>query len=81
MPPSNTHGFAVRSMSLRDMPISESDPKNSWPNLGYAYVRIICMLFENVYCFEKRTGKYWYIAYTVDYWYSHQISNLLQKTS
>ena len=30
-PPSNAHGFAMRSMSLRDMQIPKSEKKNSWP--------------------------------------------------
>ena len=30
-PPSKAHGFAMRSMSLRDMQISNSQKKNSWP--------------------------------------------------
>ena len=30
-PPSKAHGFAMRSMSLRDMQISKSQKKNSWP--------------------------------------------------
>ena len=30
-PPSKAHGFAMRSMSLRDMQISKSEKKNSWP--------------------------------------------------
>ena len=30
-PPSKAHGFAMRSMSLRDMQISKSGKKNSWP--------------------------------------------------
>ena len=29
-PPSKTHRFAMRSMSLRDMQISKSEKKNSW---------------------------------------------------
>ena len=39
-PPSNAHGFAMRSMSLRDMQIPKSEKKNSCPpplpNPGYA---------------------------------------------
>ena len=30
-PPSNAHGFAMRSMSLRDMQIPKSEKKISWP--------------------------------------------------
>ena len=30
-PPSNAHGSAMRSMSLRDMQIPKSEQKNSWP--------------------------------------------------
>ena len=30
-PPSNAHGFAMRSMSLRDMQIPKSEKINSWP--------------------------------------------------
>ena len=30
-PPSNAHGCAMRSMSLRDMQIPKSDKKISWP--------------------------------------------------
>ena len=30
-PPSKAHGFAMRSMSLRDMQIYKSGKKNSWP--------------------------------------------------
>ena len=30
-PPNKAHGFAMRSMSLRDMQISKSKKKNSWP--------------------------------------------------
>ena len=30
-PPSNAHGFAMRSMPLRDMQIPKSEKKNSWP--------------------------------------------------
>ena len=30
-PPSNTHGFAMRSMSLRDMQIPKSEKNISWP--------------------------------------------------
>ena len=30
-PPSKAHGFAMRSMSLRDMQIPKSEKKNSWP--------------------------------------------------
>ena len=30
-PPSKAHGFAMRSMSLRDMQFSKSEKKNSWP--------------------------------------------------
>ena len=30
-PPSNAHGFAMRSMSLRDMQIPKSEKKNSCP--------------------------------------------------
>ena len=30
-PPSNAHGFAMRSMSLRDMQILKSEKKISWP--------------------------------------------------
>ena len=30
-PPNKTHGFAMRSMSLRDMQIPKSEKKNSWP--------------------------------------------------
>ena len=30
-PPRNAHGFAMRSMSLRDMQIPKSEKKNSWP--------------------------------------------------
>ena len=30
-PPSKAHGFAMRSMSLRNMQISKSGKKNSWP--------------------------------------------------
>ena len=29
-PPSNAHGFAMRSMLLRDMQIPKSEKKNSW---------------------------------------------------
>ena len=29
-PASKAHGFAMRSMSLRDMQISKSEKKNSW---------------------------------------------------
>ena len=32
-PPSNAHGFAMRSMSLRDMQIPKSEKKNSCPPL------------------------------------------------
>ena len=32
-PPSKAHGFAMRSMSLRDMQISKSGKKNAWPPL------------------------------------------------
>ena len=32
-PPDNAHGFAMRSMSLRDMQIPKSEKKNSWPPL------------------------------------------------
>ena len=33
----NAHGFAMRSMSLRDMQIPKSEKKNSWlPNPGDA---------------------------------------------
>ena len=32
-PPNKAHGFAIRSMSLNDMQISKSPPKNSWPPL------------------------------------------------
>ena len=32
-PPSNAHGFAMRSMSLRDMQIPKSEKKISWPPL------------------------------------------------
>ena len=31
IPPNNAHGFAMRSMSLRDMQIPKSEKKNSWP--------------------------------------------------
>ena len=30
-PPSNAHGLAMRSMSLRDMQIPKSEKKISWP--------------------------------------------------
>ena len=30
-PPSNAHGFAMRSMSLRDMQIPKSEKKIAWP--------------------------------------------------
>ena len=30
-PPSNAHGFAMHSMSLRDMQIPKSEKKISWP--------------------------------------------------
>ena len=30
-PPSNAHGFAMRSMSLRDIQIPKSEKKISWP--------------------------------------------------
>ena len=30
-PPNKAHGFAMRSMSLRDMQISKSEKLNSWP--------------------------------------------------
>ena len=45
-PPSNAHGFAMRSMSLRDMQIPKSEKKNSWlpplPNPGDAPVYYSC---------------------------------------
>ena len=31
-PPSKAHGFAMRSMSLRDIQVSKSQKKNSWPS-------------------------------------------------
>ena len=32
-PPRNAHGFAIHSMSLRDMQIPKSEKKNSWSPL------------------------------------------------
>ena len=54
-PPRNAHGFAMRSMSLRDMQIPKSEKKNSWPPpsqiLGTPLVRIalIIELTFNIY--------------------------------
>ena len=72
-PPSNAHGFAMRSMSLRGMQIPKSEKINSWPpplpNPGDApdqYWLALHLKFGSVYI-------------TVEDWYNHQISNLLQK--
>ena len=56
-PPSKAHGFAMRSMSLRDMQISKSEKKISWPppqpNPGDApavfSIRIYSILLNNVH--------------------------------
>ena len=43
-PPSKAHGFAMRSMSLRDMQISKSEKKilgSPLPNPGYAPVMYV----------------------------------------
>ena len=38
-PPSKAHGFAMRSMSHRDMQISKSEKKISWPPLAKSWGR------------------------------------------
>ena len=66
-PPSNAHGFAMRSMSLRDMQIPKSEKKISWPpplpNPGDAPVlkrsAILTQIFNFKHNFTKTFKLFW----------------------
>ena len=56
-PPNNAHGFAMRNMSLRDMQITKSGKKISWPSpsqiLGTPL--IVCTVIHYlIFLYKKR---------------------------